>query len=300
MSNNVLKGHLIALFTVFIWGTTFTVTKILLRLFLPYQILFIRFFIAFIFLTIVDHKRLKYVSAKDELLFIFAAATGVVLYFLFENTALVYTTAANVGILIAVSPFITALLSHIFVGEKLKKSFFAGFIIAITGIAVITFNGKFVLELNPAGDTLALLAAVVWAAYSTSLKKLSLKGYPSLGATKHIFMYALIIMIPILVIKGGIPLSPIAEKNVALSFVFLGIIASGICYVTWSGAIKILGPIKTSSYIYLSPVITTVFSFIVLHERITFLEICGIVLIIIGLALSDGNLLLLIKKTNAR
>ncbi|MCI1959266.1 MAG: DMT family transporter [Clostridia bacterium] len=294
-----IRGHITALFTVFVWGTTFTVTKILLKYFSPYQILFIRFFIAFLLLTVIDHKRIKYICFKDELLFIFAALTGVVFYFLFENTALVYTTAANVGILVAVSPFITALLSRLFLKEELKKCFFIGFIVSMIGITVITFNGKFVLELNPKGDTLALLAAIVWAAYSTASKKLTLKGYPALGATKHTFMYALLIMIPVILFsKNKIPFDYITEKNVLLSFLFLGCIGSGICYVTWNGAIKILGATKTSSYIYLSPVIATVFSFIVLNEKITYLEICGIILIIIGLVISDGKFIRLKQTTN--
>lgn len=295
-----VKGHLTALFTVFIWGTTFTVTKILLTYFNPYNILFIRFFMALILLTILDHKRMKYICLQDELLFVFAAFTGVVLYFLFENTALIYTTASNVGILVAVSPFLTALFSHFFLKEELKKCFFAGFVISMIGIIVITFNGKFVLELNPKGDTLALLAAVVWAAYSTAAKKLTLKGYPALGTTKHTFMYAIIIMIPILIFtKNGIPLEHILEKKVLLSFLFLGLLGSGICYVTWNKAIKILGAIKTSSYIYLSPVIATVFSFIVLREKITLLEIGGIILIIIGLVISDGKFVRVKQQADA-
>jgi len=56
--------------------------------------------------------------------------------------------------------------------------------------------------------------------------------------------------------------------------------------VTWNLAVRILGAIKTSVYIYLAPVVTAVAS-VVLHEKITFLSGLGIVLVLGGLLLSE-------------
>lgn len=68
---------------------------------------------------------------------------------------------------------------------------------------------------------------------------------------------------------------------------YLGLGASAICFVTWNLAVRILGAIKTSVYIYLAPVVTAVASVIVLHEKITFLSGLGIVLVLGGLLLSE-------------
>lgn len=109
---------------------------------------------------------------EKELLFAGAGLTGVTLYFLLENIALTYTFASNVGIIVAVVPFFTALLAHFLLkGEGFSRRFFLGFSAAFTGIFLIMANGAFVLELNPAGDILALGAAFVWAAYSILMKK---------------------------------------------------------------------------------------------------------------------------------
>ena len=72
-----------------------------------------------------------------------------------------------------------------------------------------------------------------------------------------------------------------------LNMLFLGLGASALCFVTWNFALGILGPVKTSVYIYLCPVITIVVSAIVLREEITFVAILGVVFILVGLYLSE-------------
>ena len=123
-----IQGHLFAMATIFLWGTTFISTKILLREFQPIEILFFRFLLGFLVLIVIYPKRLKTRGWKEEKYFIAAGLCGITLYYLFENIALTYTMASNVGVIISVSPFFTALLARIVTGEKaLGKRFFLGF-----------------------------------------------------------------------------------------------------------------------------------------------------------------------------
>ncbi len=78
----------------------------------------------------------------------------------------------------------------------------------------------------------------------------------------------------------------------------MGLGASALCFVTWNYAVKVLGPVKTSIYIYMIPVITVVTSVIVLHEKITWLAAVGTVLTLAGLFLSEGRIFL--KKRASR
>ncbi len=98
-----MKSHLIALFTVGIWGVTFVSTKVLLEDFSPLWILLLRFTIGFIALFALRPKILKMKRRRDELLFIAAGATGIAGYYLLENIALVFTTATAVGVIVAAS-----------------------------------------------------------------------------------------------------------------------------------------------------------------------------------------------------
>lgn len=63
--------------------------------------------------------------------------------------------------------------------------------------------------------------------------------------------------------------------------------ASALCFVTWNYAVKVLGAVKTSIYIYMVPVITVITSMLVLKETVTFLSLTGTILAVIGLFLSE-------------
>lgn len=199
MEQNKATGHLSALLTILIWGTTFISTKVLLVDFQPVEILFFRFVMGLLALLIVYPHRMKGTTRKQELTFVVAGLCGVCLYYLLENIALTYTMASNVGVIISVAPFFTAILSHLFLkqDEKLRANFFIGFVVAMAGIALISFNGS-TLQLNPVGDLLALLAAFLWACYSILTRKISSFGYNTILTTRRVFFYGILFMIPAL------------------------------------------------------------------------------------------------------
>lgn len=287
-----IMGHLFAFITIFIWGTTFISTKILLKAISPIEILFLRFTMGLIVLLLVYPHRLKVKERKQELYFATAGLCGVTLYFLFENIALTYTFASNVGVIISIAPFFTGIFAHLFLnGEKLRLKFFMGFGVAVIGIFLISFNGSSNFKLNPFGDILAILAAIVWAAYSVLTKKISGFHYNSIQATRRIFFYGLVFMIPVLFIFGFKPsMKQLMQPVNLFNILFLGLGASALCFVSWNSAVKILGAVKTSVYIYMVPVITVVTSAIVLQEKITSIAVFGIVLTLAGLFISESKI----------
>ncbi len=284
-----ITGHAFALITILIWGTTFISTKILLDSFSPIEILFLRFTIGFVVLLIVYPHRLKVKEKKHELYFAAAGLCGVTLYYLLENISLTYSFASNVGVIISIAPFFTAIFAHLFLdGEKLRVQFFIGFTVAVVGIFLISFNGCSNLQLNPLGDILAVLAAVVWAAYSILTKKISSFHYNTIQSTRRIFFYGLVFMIPALFLIGFKPnINQMLQTVNLFNILFLGLGASALCFVTWNSAVKILGAVKTSVYIYMVPVITVVTSVMVLNETITGIAVFGILLTSAGLFLSE-------------
>lgn len=106
MDKGTGTGHIAALVTIVIWGTTFISTKILLAGFTPIEILFFRFLLGLFVLLIVYPKRLRIKDGKQELTFAAAGLCGICLYYLLENIALTYTMASNVGVIISVAPFL--------------------------------------------------------------------------------------------------------------------------------------------------------------------------------------------------
>lgn len=284
-------GHLAALLTILIWGTTFISTKVLLRTLSPMEILFSRFLVGYLALWLVSPRLLKVAEKGQEKFFALAGLCGVTLYYFAENVALTYTLASNVGVIISVAPFFTAVFDRIFFKENhLGPRFFAGFVLAMAGICLISFKGQGGFEVNLKGDFLALAAAVIWAAYATITRKIGSFGYPTVLATRHTFFYGLLFMIPVLCVTGfhagpGLLFHP----ETGLNLLFLGLGASALCFVTWNFAVGTLGAVKTSVYIYMVPVITTAASALVLKETITGAAGLGILLTLCGLGLSESS-----------
>lgn len=282
-------GCLAALFTIVIWGTTFISTKVLLTDFRPMEILFFRFLMGFLALVLVNPHRLKAVGRGQEATFALAGLCGICLYYLLENIALTYTMASNVGVIISVAPFFTAILSRLFLKseEKLSIHFFLGFVVAMAGVALISFNGSR-LELNPMGDILAVLAAFVWACYSILTKRISGFGYPVILTTRRTFFYGILFMIPALFLFDfEIGLERFVSRTYLFNILYLGLGASALCFVTWNLAVKVLGAVKTSVYIYMVPVITVATSVLVLREPVTWSSIAGTAMAVAGLFLSE-------------
>lgn len=291
MNNKAATGHLSALITILIWGTTFISTKVLLSDFQPVEILFFRFIIGLLALFLIYPRRLKGTTLKQEFTFAAAGLCGICLYYLLENIALTYTMASNVGVIISVAPFFTAILSHLFLKkeEKMGAGFFIGFAVAMVGIVLISSNGA-ALQLNPLGDVLALLAAFIWACYSILSRRISEYEYNTILTTRRIFCYGILFMIPAMFLFDFKPgLQRFADPVHLLNLLFLGLGASALCFVTWNSAVKLLGAVKSSVYIYLVPVITVAASFLILHESLTWATCAGTILTLGGLLLSQKN-----------
>jgi len=287
------KGHICAFVTILIWGIAFISTKILLTDFKPIEIMFFRFSIGLLALLIIYPRKLKDSTRKQELMFAAAGFCGITFYFLLENIALSYTAASNVGVIISTAPIFTAILAGwLLDNEKPGWSFYIGFSAALTGIFLISFSGITMLELNPIGDLLAFAAAIVWAVYSILARKISRYGYNTIQTTRRIFCYGLLFMIPVMIFSDfNWTFTRFTQPRNIFNILFLGLGASALCFVTWNQAVKILGAVKTSIYIYMVPVITVITSVIVLQESVTWMSAIGIVLTLAGLLISDKKLI---------
>ena len=304
----MLFGYLLATVTVIIWGITFVCTKSLLQDFSALEILFFRFIIAYIGLWIMNPKSEK-IAKKDNLLFCFAGLSGVVLYQFSENIAINFTTASNVSVIVSICPLFTAIIAQIFLKEKHITPFFIlGFIISIIGVFFVSLNGNIQLKINPKGDLLALFAGICWGFYSLFVSMINKKEYNLICSTRRIFFFAVIFMIPLMIIGNNISnitanSDLINSMNVNLNFseniqrfknflnvgnlLFLGLLASGFCFSAWNKACKLVGTVKISFGIYLIPVVTIIFACFTLHEKISFMGLLGAILTITGLFISN-------------
>ncbi len=310
-------GYLLAAVTIFFWGITFVCTKYLLNSFSSLEILFYRFLIAYLGLWIM-RPRMEKIARKDNLLFALAGLSGVVLYQLSENIAIHFTNASNVSVIVSICPLFTAIINQIFLKERsLSLCFLLGFLISIFGVILVCFNGSTELAFNPKGDLLALFAGICWGFYSLCISLINRRKYDPLCATRRIFFFAVLIMIPLTLFGWGLTAHGSAGINAGgseagdfiksltfsfdravnaarfanplncLNLLFLGLIASGFCFAAWSKACEKVGTVKVSCGLYLIPVITVIFAFCALGERMTVAGAVGAVITIVGLFISE-------------
>ena len=285
-------GHIGALFVMAVWGATFVNSKVLLTHgLLPDEILLLRFIQAYIILAIICHRQWLAQTWRDEAVFLGLGVFGGSLYFMAENTALIYSTTSNVSILVGSTPIATALLvGAVYRDERLNVRQWLGTAIAFVGMTLIVLNGQLILHLNPLGDTLALAASATWAVYSLLMRKVMAR-YSTLFITRKVFFYGLITILPVMIVNGhiNIDMQLLCQPVVAANLLFLGIIASTLCYFLWNKVLDVIGTVRATNYIYLQSLITMLVAKIVLGERITLMAIIGVGVLIAGLALVQGR-----------
>lgn len=286
---NKIKGHAAAATSILVWGITFISTKVLLEDFTPTEILFYRFILAYLLLFLLSPKPIMPKREKKELLYAAAGLCSVTLYFMFQNIGLTYTLASNAGVIIAVAPMFTAIVSYFLISPtSLHRNFIIGFFVTIIGVAIISFNGNFVLKLNPLGDILIISGALSWGFYCNLLVLIDNKDLSLVQQTRKIFFYGLLFLIPVLLITDfNLGLARFTDFKILGNMLFLAFAASAISFLTWNFAVSVLGSVKTATYIYFSPIVTVIASILILKEPFTWVSLLGTLLIILGLVLSE-------------
>lgn len=281
--------HLLAIVIVGIWGLTFISTKVLMEHGLSAQEIFLlRFLLAYVGIWFISPRKLFADNWKDEAWLLFVGFAGGSFYFLTENTALKLTLVTNVAFIVCTTSLLTAIFSLlIYKDVKPTRWLFPGSLLALAGVALVVYNGSAVLKIFPLGDFLAFLAAVGWSFYSLVMRKL-LVSYSATFITRKVFFYGLLTILP------AFWLSPwradtnlLMQPVVLFNLLFLGVIASLVCFVLWNVVLKRLGTVEACNYLYLNPFFTLIGSIIWLDEALTLVAIVGVLLILTGVWLAE-------------
>ena len=281
--------YVIAFAIVVIWGCTFVQTKLLINSGLcPEEIFFYRFMLAYLLMLPLSGKKMMLDGWKDELIAISLGLTGGSLYFVTENYALAFGYCSNVALIVCLTPLITTLIvGCLYPSERIGRSGVVGSVVALVGMALVVFNGNFILKLSPLGDLLAFAACLCWALYSLAIKRLQGK-YSNMLITRKVFGYGLLTMMPWLLFRGVNTEALIMGGTIVWgNLLFLGCVASMLCFLGWNWCLGKLGTVRATNLLYLNPVVAITTSALVLGENVTWIAICGAVLILIGLVCID-------------
>ena len=285
------RYHAATLFCVSVWGATFVSTKVLIANSLtPAEIFLLRFATAYVLLAFIARGRLWADCLRDEAMLAAAGITGGSLYFLTENMALEFAPASNVSLIVCTAPVWTALLlSSLYRSERMTRRQAVGSCIAFAGMTLVVLNGRFVLHLEPKGDLLALAASLSWVCYSLLLKRIG-ERYPALFVTRKVFFYGVVTILPVFFVRPfAVTWELLARPAVWGNLLFLGIVASMLCYLLWNASAKHIGMVKMTNYIYLNPLVTMLTAALCIGERITGAALAGAALILCGMWLTERH-----------
>ena len=283
-----LRGHALASFTAFFWGITFLCTKHLGNYFSALEILFIRYAIAYALLWCLHPHALRIKNKRHEAVIFLCGLTGAALYQYLENLSVFFTTAASVSFICALAPIFTALLAWLFLKEKVQARTWVGMAVALVGIFFICFGDAGAIETGLIGDLIILGGVWLWAIYSVLIKRVGDYGYAGLAVTRRIFFYALVLMLPFMAKSfGTMPYAALLRTDVFPNLLFLGAIASAICFSTWNRSVELLGATATSLYLFAMPLITLLAERIVTRSLPGTFSLLGMGITLIGLGLSE-------------
>ena len=272
------KGYVLLGITILIFSTLEVVTSTMKNLINPLQLTFIRFLIGGLMLLPLVIKKREKVQSRDLLFFLGLGILNIFISMGSLQLAINMGKASTTAILVSSNPIFVVLFSSILLKEKVTFDRIACILLGIAGITLITYKG------NVGGDTFAslilgIIASLTFGLY-TVLGKLKSDGISSITMICYSSIFGSLLYVPVLLFNG-IPLFHIPEGT-TFRILYLGVFISGIAYITYMEALKILTASKGSMVFFLKPVIASVLAVIFLNESLSFKTVAGMLLVLGG------------------
>ncbi len=265
--------------TVILWGLSYISTKIVITQIPPISIAFFRQIIAAAILIplAMYSGALRKVTLRDLGTIVLASLFGLVLYFIFENTSLQYTTASNASMIVAALPIFTLISEALFFRLKVTRNMVVCLMLSMVGVyLVVTINGQ--MDLSSArflGNLLMICAMGCWIVYTSINKKLNIM-HPSIAIITYQSLVSVLLFIPFVIPEAARwpSFTSVSFSSVA-NLVFLGVFCSAFAYFFYIYAAKRLGATVCATFLNLIPVVTVVSGSIILQEDLFLIQIFG-------------------------
>lgn len=296
---STVSSSIYALLSITFWGISFVSAKAVLGKLDPFSLIVFRFGIGavFLFLLLFVQRNSLRISVQHLPHIIILGILGVFVHQVLQAMALLSIHASSAGWLISFSPIFTAVLSILFLNEKLTINKAAGMLMAFLGVVLVTAargGNSLQLSIN-IGFILMILSTLNWAIYSVLIKKLKLP-YPPLLVTFYMCLVGLILTAPFILQNKGWKALSLLNFSEWTHLLFLGIFVSGIGYWYWGKALEGLEASRVSMFMYLEPIVTFIAAIFLLQEKILLMSIAGGIIIIIGVVMVNGQIVPLFSR----
>ncbi len=280
--------YLLPFFTVMIWGGNSIVNKMAASTIEPSAMSFYRWFVAMVLLTplcLPAVIKQRHVIRPYLTKLAFLALLGMVLNQSLGYYAGLTTTASNMALITSLVPLISVFLSVPLLGKSVSMLSIVGGVISLGGLAFMLGHGDVTYFLHQdmtQGDSLMLLAALVYAAYCVLLKRWKMP-FNSLTLVYMQGFFSVIMLTPLWLSSEQLLPSQEALPLIA----YAGIAASIFAPLMWVKAIDLIGADSSAMFMNLMPVVSVALASTLLGEEIHVYHIIGGLMVISGVILSQ-------------
>ncbi|EMN7141610.1 DMT family transporter [Vibrio parahaemolyticus] len=280
--------YLLPFFTVMIWGGNSIVNKMAASTIEPSAMSFYRWFVAMVLLTpfcLPAVIKQRHVIRPYLTKLAFLALLGMVLNQSLGYYAGLTTTASNMALITSLVPLISVFLSVPLLGKSVSMLSIVGGVISLGGLAFMLGHGDVTYFLHQdmtQGDSLMLLAALVYAAYCVLLKRWKMP-FNSLTLVYMQGFFSVIMLTPLWLSSEQLLPSQDALPLIA----YAGIAASIFAPLMWVKAIDLIGADSSAMFMNLMPVVSVALASTLLGEEIHVYHIIGGLMVISGVILSQ-------------
>lgn len=285
-ANKIIINWLLLLCLILLWGTSFLFTSLAVETIDPLSIVFYRVLIGAIVLTayLYFHRKSLPREIKSWLIFLLFGFVGNLLPFFLIAWGQQSIESGLAGMIMAIMPLITMLLAHYFIeGEDLNVFKIIGFLLGVSGISLLlgpVFTGT-MLEMLSA---IAVLIAACSYAVNTILVRRLPHFDPVIAGAGLLIAASISLLIPWMLLTK--PVSDTVSTTSLISLIWLGIGPTGIATIILFVVIDRAGPTFLSTINYLIPVVAFLAGVIFLNERLSWISLLALVIILIGTSLT--------------
>lgn len=279
-----MKYYIALILAIMFWGSSFIATKIAYTSFTPMLVCLLRFIISSVLMTLYGLTRKRpHPTKQDWKNIMLSAVFGITVYYALENIGLTLTTASDASLISASYPVITVIVGMLFYNIHISRKSWIGILTAMLGIFILTARTAEAASDAFTGDMLLIMDGFLWGFYNYITQAVSSRC-DSYSISWYQILIGTVLFVPLTFIEA--PVIGEVTLPAVLALLYLGICCTMAALILYNYGLRSVSAKTAVSLMNLMPVFGLLFSALILHEKITLIQIIGGIIVLIGVGLS--------------
>ena len=281
--NSKTRSYLFILTSASLWGLIGFFVQGLYKVgFQPIEVVAVRVIVATVLLfvyVLMKDKSLTKIDWKDSYLFVGTGIFSIVFFNWSYFTAMQEVSLSVAAVLLYTAPAFVTVLSRIFFKEKFTKEKVISLLITSIGIIFVIGLFEESTKISAKGLMFGISSGVGYALYSI-FGKAALKKYDTITITLYTFIFASIVMVPTTHLWSKPALFSFTSTWIYM--IGLGLFPTVLAYLLYTKGLQKLESSRAAIISTIEPVVATLLGVIQYHERLSWMQSIGILLVILA------------------